>query len=85
MRYVMVIDLPKCIGCRACAVACKSNNNLPDGVWYNRVITMGNDPDAALMAAGGIADVASDSDYAHGSGATIDIATGTYPDDLAFA
>jgi len=65
-------------------MACKSNNNLPDGIWYNRVITMGDDPDAALLAAGGINNVASDSDYATGSGATLDIASGTYPDNLAF-
>lgn len=83
MRYVMVIDISKCIGCRACAVACKVNNNLPDDIWYNRVITAGNDLDEALLAVGGIADVASDSDIAQGSGSRLDVATGTYPDNLA--
>jgi molybdopterin-containing oxidoreductase family iron-sulfur binding subunit len=84
MRYAMVVDVSKCIGCRACAIACKSNNNLPDGVWYNRVITTGKDPDAALLAVGGITDVAADSDIAQGSGGLLDVASGSYPDDLAF-
>lgn len=41
MRYGMAIDLRKCIGCHMCSVACKSNNNLPNGVWFNRVETDG--------------------------------------------
>lgn len=42
-RLGMVIDLKSCIGCHACAVACKMNNNLPKEVWYNRVHTDGGD------------------------------------------
>lgn len=41
MRYGMAIDTKMCFGCTACAVACKSNNNLPNGVWWNRVDTDG--------------------------------------------
>ena len=41
MRYVMAIDLKRCIGCHTCSVACKSNNNLPNTKWYNRVETDG--------------------------------------------
>lgn len=37
-RWVMVIDLRKCIGCSACTVACKSENKLPPGVVYRPVI-----------------------------------------------
>jgi molybdopterin-containing oxidoreductase family iron-sulfur binding subunit len=50
MRYAMAIDLGKCIGCKACAVACKSNNNLPNGIWWNRVDPLGGDED--LVASG---------------------------------
>lgn len=42
-RYGMVIDLHKCVACHACSVACKSNNNLPNGVWRNRIYTDGGE------------------------------------------
>ena len=42
MRMGMVIDLDKCIGCRSCAVACKSHNAQPPGTWWNRVFTPGS-------------------------------------------
>lgn len=41
MRYAMAIDIQRCIGCHTCSVACKSNNNLPNTKWYNRVETDG--------------------------------------------
>lgn len=41
MRLGMLIDTARCIGCDTCAVACKTENNLPDGVWWNRVWTVG--------------------------------------------
>ena len=36
--WVMVIDLQKCIGCKACTVSCVAENNLPPGVVYRPVI-----------------------------------------------
>ena len=36
-RLAMVIDLRKCIGCHACSVACKSEYNVPLGVWRSWV------------------------------------------------
>lgn len=37
MKYGMVIDLAKCVGCSACAVACKQENATPPGVFWGRV------------------------------------------------
>jgi len=37
-RWVMVIDLRKCVGCKACTVACIVENKLPPGVVYRPVI-----------------------------------------------
>ena len=40
-RYGFAIDQQRCIGCQTCAVACKSFNNLPNGIWWNRILTDG--------------------------------------------
>jgi len=37
VRYGMVIDLRRCIGCHTCSVACKNENNVPLGVWRSWV------------------------------------------------
>ncbi|HKI47272.1 MAG TPA: 4Fe-4S dicluster domain-containing protein [Balneolales bacterium] len=34
-RFAMVIDTRKCVGCMDCVVACKTENNVPEG--FNRV------------------------------------------------
>ena len=38
-HYGMVIDTQKCIGCHVCATACKVENNLPNDIWWNRILT----------------------------------------------
>ncbi len=38
-RWGMVFDLRRCIGCNACAVACKQENTLPNDVFFTRTLT----------------------------------------------
>ena len=38
MRYGMVIDLKRCIGCYGCQIACKAEHATPPGVLYAKVV-----------------------------------------------
>ena len=46
-RWATVVDLRRCTGCRACTVACKSENNVPSGVYrtWVRYEEVGTYPD----------------------------------------
>jgi molybdopterin-containing oxidoreductase family iron-sulfur binding subunit len=47
----MVIDLTKCVGCDACTVACKVENQTPGDIWYAPVIQeeVGQYPNARMV------------------------------------
>ena len=40
-KLAIGIDLHRCIGCNTCALACKMQNNVPEGMLWNRVLTEG--------------------------------------------
>lgn len=43
MHYGMAIDTKRCLACHTCEVACKSANNVPKGIFWNRVMTEGGE------------------------------------------
>ncbi len=43
MRYGFAVDTQRCIGCHTCSVACRIENNLPVGTWWNRTLTKGGE------------------------------------------
>ncbi len=42
-KFGMAVDLERCLGCWTCAVVCKEENDVPMGLWWNRVLTEGGD------------------------------------------
>ena len=41
-KYGIVIDVSKCIDCKACMIACKVENQLPTGFWRNWIRPLWN-------------------------------------------
>ncbi len=48
MKYGMVIDLRRCIGCNACTIACKQQNGTPPTIFYSHtgITEVGTYPNA---------------------------------------
>lgn len=42
-HYGFALDGQRCIGCQTCSVACRIENNLPQGTWWNRALTDGGE------------------------------------------
>ena len=49
-RYGMAVDTRTCVGCSACVIACKTENDLPEGFARNWIFTevTGSYPDLAM-------------------------------------
>lgn len=46
-HYGMAIDVKRCIACSACVTGCKVENNLPQNMWWNKVVNVGGEtPDS---------------------------------------
>lgn len=43
-QQAIITDLNKCVGCLACVVACKSENQVPIGKFWNTVVRVGPTP-----------------------------------------
>ncbi|WP_457552563.1 4Fe-4S dicluster domain-containing protein [Desulfobacula sp.] len=42
-KYVIIVDAGKCIDCKACMIACKVENNVPEGFWRNWINVLGGE------------------------------------------
>ena len=40
-HYAIVVDLDRCIGCHGCEIACKNENEVELGSFWNKVVQVG--------------------------------------------
>ena len=40
-HYAIIVDLDRCIGCHGCEIACKNENNIALGEYWNKVVERG--------------------------------------------
>ena len=50
MRWGMVINLTRCVGCYACVIGCKQENYLQPEIFYNRVLISEDDGHYPVVA-----------------------------------
>jgi len=50
-RYAMAVDTRRCVGCNACVIACKTENDLPSGGFRDWIVqeVQGSFPDLKLQ------------------------------------
>jgi len=53
-HWGMAVDQERCLGCWSCAIICKSENNLPLGQWWNRILTEGEALDQPILERGAL-------------------------------
>ena len=51
LRYGMIVDLNRCVGCQTCTIACKHANDTPPGVQWRKVLDVerGTFPDVERL------------------------------------
>jgi molybdopterin-containing oxidoreductase family iron-sulfur binding subunit len=53
-RWGMAVDRERCVGCWTCAVVCREENDVPLGMWWNRILTDGTGLDHPKTVEGGL-------------------------------
>lgn len=47
-RYGIIVEIDRCVGCHACAVACKEENQVAPGIFYERIARSENEKDRVI-------------------------------------
>ena len=47
-KYGIIVEIDRCVGCHACAVACKEENKVAPGIFYERIHRVENDKDMVI-------------------------------------
>lgn len=41
-RFGIIVEVDRCVGCQACAIACKEENQVPPGVFFLKILRSEN-------------------------------------------
>ena len=47
-KYGIIVEIDRCVGCHACAVACKEENKVAPGIFYERIHRVENEKDMVI-------------------------------------